>query len=162
MAGVVEAEETFVLSSRKGERNLGRKPRKRGGKAAKRGLSHELTPILVAVDRTGVTISAVLPSISAASLQAVLEPVLSKDALLVTDGCTSYPPCAAALGVSHMALRLSAGERVRGDRNYPPPGLRDQAETAPRMVLKGLAPDSRAVSTVVRRSASASAAHLAR
>ena len=46
--------------------------------------------------------------------------------------------------------------------NYSPPGLRDQAETAPRMVLKGLAPDSRAVSTVVRRSASASAAHLAR
>jgi len=115
LAGIVEADETFVLSRRKGERNLGRKPRKRGGKAAKRGLSHELTPILVAVDRTGVTISAVLPSISAASLRAVLEPVLSKDALLVTDGCTSYPLCAAALGVSHKALRLSAGERVRGD-----------------------------------------------
>lgn len=45
----------------------------------------------------------------------VLEPVPSKDALLVTDGCTSYPPCAAALGVSHEPLSLSAGERVRGD-----------------------------------------------
>ena len=115
LAGIVEADETFVLSSRKGERNLGRKPRKRGGKASKRGLSHEQVPILVAVDRTGVTISAVLPSVSAANLQAVLEPVLSKDVLLVTDGCTSYPPCAAALGVSHEALNQSAGERVRGD-----------------------------------------------
>lgn len=38
LAGIVEADETFLLSSRKGERNLGRKPRKRGGKAGKRGL----------------------------------------------------------------------------------------------------------------------------
>ena len=44
----------------------------------------------------------------------------------------------------------------------PPRALSYRAETAPRMVWKGLAPDSRAVSTVVRRSASASAAHLAR
>jgi transposase-like protein len=115
LAGIVEADETFVLSSRKGERNLDRKPRKRGGKASKRGLSREQVPILVAVDRAGVTISAVLPSVSAASLQAALEPVLSKDALLVTDCCTSYPPCAAALGVSHEALNQTAGERVRGD-----------------------------------------------
>jgi transposase len=45
--------------------------------------------------------------------------------------------------------------------NYPPPtGYR--AVTAPRMVWKGLLPERRAVSTVVRRAASASAAHLAR
>ena len=48
------------------------------------------------------------------------------------------------------------------DCNYPPRALSYRAETVPRMVWKGLAPDSRAVSTVVRRSASASAAHLAR
>ena len=48
------------------------------------------------------------------------------------------------------------------DGNYPPLALSYRAETAPRMVWKGLAPDNRAVSTVVRRSASASAAHLAR
>ena len=61
-----------------------------------------------------------IPSLASASvcadaIKAVLEPVLGKDALLVTDGCTSYPPCAAALGVSHEALNLSAGERVRGE-----------------------------------------------
>ena len=38
-----------------------------------------------------------------------------KDALLVTDGGASSPPCAAALGVSHEALNRSMGERVRGD-----------------------------------------------
>ena len=45
--------------------------------------------------------------------------------------------------------------------NYPPP-TGYQAVTAPRMVWKGLLPERRAVSTVVRRAASASAAHLAR
>jgi hypothetical protein len=50
LRGIVEADETFVLASRKGERNLDRKPRKRGGKASKRGLSDELVPVLVAVD----------------------------------------------------------------------------------------------------------------
>jgi transposase-like protein len=115
LRGIVEADETFVLSSRKGERNLNRKARKRGGKASKRGLSDEQVPVLVAADRSGVTVSAVLPVVSAAHLQAVLQPVLDQDALLVTDGCTSYPPCAAALGVSHEALNQTAGERVRGE-----------------------------------------------
>lgn len=115
LRGIVEADETFVLASRKGERNLGRNPRKRGGKAKKRGLSHEQVPILVAADRSGATLSAVLPAVTAEALQDVLGPVVEKDALLVSDGCTSYPPCARALGISHEVLNLSAGERVRGE-----------------------------------------------
>lgn len=115
LRGIVEADETFVLCSRKGERNLDRKARKRGGKASKRGLSDEQIPVLVAADRSGTTVSAVLPTVSAAHLQAVLQPVLDPDALLVTDGCTSYPPCAAAMGISHESLNQTAGERVRGE-----------------------------------------------
>ncbi len=115
LKGIVEADETFVLLSRKGARKLDRKPRKRGGKAKKRGLSGEQVPILVAADRSGATISAVLPAVTADALRAVLLPVVDKDALLVTDGCTSYPPCAAALGVSHEVLNQSGGERVRGE-----------------------------------------------
>jgi len=53
LRGIVEADETFVLSTRKGERNLDRKARRRGGKASKRGLSHEQVPVLVAADRSG-------------------------------------------------------------------------------------------------------------
>jgi transposase-like protein len=115
LSGIVEADETFVLASRKGERKLDRKPRKRGGKAAKRGLSDEQVPVLVAADRSGTTVTAVLPAVRADAIEAVLRPVLGKDALLVTDGCTSYPPCAAALGVSHEVLNQKAGERVRGE-----------------------------------------------
>ena len=128
LTGIVEADEAFVLLSHKGSRVWqraekgqpladppDRKARKRGGKAIKRGLSHEQVPILAAADRSGNSVTAALPSVCADAIKAVLEPVLGKDALLVTDGCTSYPPCAAALGVSHEALNLSAGERVRGE-----------------------------------------------
>ena len=51
--GDVEADETFFLESFKGSRNLGRTARKRGGKAAKRGLSAEQVPVLIARDRHG-------------------------------------------------------------------------------------------------------------
>jgi Transposase and inactivated derivatives len=105
--GIVEADETFVLASWKGSRAWKRdgqsqngavapkrKPRKRGGKAHKRGLSDEQVPVLIAADRSGTTVSAVLPAVTAEAIGLVLAPVLDKDALLVTDGCTSYPRCA--------------------------------------------------------------------
>ena len=57
LAGIVDADETFVLESRKGERKLECKPRRRGGKAKNRGLSREQVPILVAADRGGATLS---------------------------------------------------------------------------------------------------------
>ena len=103
LKGIVEADETYVLESRKGARGLGRK------------ISREQVPVLMAADRSGTTVSAVLPRVDAAALTAALDPVVAKDALLVSDGGASYPPCAAALGVSHEALNRSMGERVRGD-----------------------------------------------
>lgn len=128
LRGIVEADETYVLESRKGSRAWKqaeqgqpdavapkRKPRKRGGKASKRGLSDEQVPVLIAADRTGTTVSAILPTVNAGAILDVLSPVLNKDALLVTDGDRFYPVCAGKLGVSHEALNLSAGERVRGD-----------------------------------------------
>ena len=92
LKGIVEADETYVLESRKGARGLGRKARRRGGKAKKRGLSREQVPVLMAADRSGTTVSAVLPKVDAAALTAALDPVVAKDALLVSDGGASYPP----------------------------------------------------------------------
>ena len=117
LTGIVEADETYVLESRKGERNLDRKARKRGGKASKPGLSDEQVPILFAVDRSGTTISSVLPSVTGDNVQAVLEPRIDDDIILVTDGNNIYPPCAKSLGIKHEALNISAGERVRGAFN---------------------------------------------
>ena len=84
LRGIVEADETFVLRSRKGARKLDRKPRRRGGKATERGLSREQVPVHVAADRGGGNASAAPPAMSAATL-----------------------------GVRHEALDMSAGERVR-------------------------------------------------
>lgn len=128
LSGIVEADEACVLESRKGSRawkNAAagqpdaaapqRKPRKRGGKATRRGLSSEQVPILVAADRTGATVSAILPAVNADTIKDVLAPVLGNDALLVTAGASFYPPCAATLGVTHETFNQSAGERGRGE-----------------------------------------------
>ena len=114
MRGIVEADETFVLHSRKGERKPGRKPRRRGGKAARPGLSREQVPVLTVANRGGGNASAVLPKVSANALNGALEPVIETDIVPVSDTDRAYPPCAAALGVRHDALNTSAGERVRG------------------------------------------------
>jgi ISXO2-like transposase domain len=70
LSGVVEADETFILESFKGRRGgLARPARRRGGKAAKRGLSDEHIPVVVARDRRGGALDAVLPRLDAASLK---------------------------------------------------------------------------------------------
>jgi len=87
LSGIVEADETFILESFKGKRGgLARASRKRGGKAAKRGLSAEQIPIMVARDRTGATIDAVLPRLDAASITAALGHVITRPAELCCDG----------------------------------------------------------------------------
>ena len=87
LSGIVEADETFILESFKGERrDLPRASRKRGGKTAKRGLSAEQIPVIVARDRTGATIDAVVPRLDAASLTAALGQVITRPAELCWDG----------------------------------------------------------------------------
>lgn len=135
LSGIVEADETYVLESRKGSRawqknkaqtagaqtaeaqTAGTAPdrasRKRGGRASKRGLSAEQVPVLVAADRGGNTVSAILPQVTAQAISDVLRPVIAKDALLVTDAASVFAPCAATLGISHQAL--PAGAHKRGE-----------------------------------------------
>ncbi len=118
LTGIVEADAPYVLESRKGERHLKRKARRRGGKAGKRGLSDEQGPVLLAADRSGMTVSAVLPAVNADTLRTVIEPVVDKHIVLVSDDHRAYPPCAATLDVCHEALDLSRGERVRDAFTY--------------------------------------------
>ena len=113
LRGIVEADETFVLRSRKGARKLDRKPRRRGGKATERGSSREQVPVLVAADRGGGHASAAPPTVSADALKKALGPVIETDIVPVSNANRAYRPCAAALGVRHEALDMSAGERAR-------------------------------------------------
>ena len=116
LVGIVEALETVVLESRKGERKLDRTPRRRGGTVRKPGLVREPGPILVAADRAGETLSHTLPALNADSVKEGLEPVVAPDALLVSDANRCYPPVAAVLDIPHESINASASERVRGAR----------------------------------------------
>ena len=86
LSGLVEADETFILESFKGKRaGLPRPSRKRGGKASKSGLSSEQIPVIVARDRTGATLDAVLPCLDAASMTAALGNTITRPAELCCD-----------------------------------------------------------------------------
>ena len=115
LTGIAEADETVFLLSFKGKRNgLERKARKRGGKATKRGLSHEQVPVLVARDRAGATMDCVLDAMDTVTLSAALKPFITKDVVLCTDGSKALAGAARVLGVEHHAVNLSAGIRVDG------------------------------------------------
>lgn len=93
LTGIVEADETFFLESFKGKRALphGRKPKKRGTPAKKRGTSREQIPVLVARERnTAQTLSIVIASTKADDIGPALVPRLASDAELVSDGARAY------------------------------------------------------------------------
>ena len=120
LKGIVEADETYVLESRKGALGLGRKARRRGGKAKKRGLSREQVPVLMAADRSGTTVSAVLPRVDAAALTAALAPVVAKDALLVSDGGASRRARGEPRSTQPLDGGTGSGRSACADGEQPP------------------------------------------
>lgn len=115
LIGIAEADEAYFLRSCKGQRHgIGRASRKRGGKAARRGLSAEQVPVLIARDRMGNTANFVLESVTAQEIRTTLRPVLPADTVLCTDGSTALAAAARYLGIEHHPINLSAGIRVRG------------------------------------------------
>ena len=113
--GIVEADEMFLLESQKGSRTLDRPPRRRGGRPAKRGISHELDCILVARDRNGRTVDAVTGrgALTVAQLERDLLPRLDAQALLVSDSHGAYRAFARKHKIGHAAVNLRAGLRVK-------------------------------------------------
>src|SRR5208337_2860421 len=90
LTGIVEGDETFILESFKGKRSgMPRKSRKRGGKSAKRGLSAEQIPVIVARDREGATTDAVLPRLNRVSIAAALGGVVTSANQFCCDGGTA-------------------------------------------------------------------------
>ena len=114
LQGVVEADETYFLRSNKGQRVHARKAWRRGGSAAKRGLSDEQEPVLVARDRSGATADFILERADKAQTLVALTPVLAPDVVLCTDCGGALGAAARHLGVEHHALNLSKGQRVQG------------------------------------------------
>jgi transposase-like protein len=107
LSGIVEGDETFILESFKGKRSdMPRKPRKRGGKATKRGLSAEQIPVIVARDRQGATTDAVLPKLNRVSIAAALGGVVTPSNEFCCDGGTAIVAFARKAGIPTHVLPL--------------------------------------------------------
>ena len=112
LTGLVEADETFFPKSYKGQRQeMPRPPRKRGGRRQVGSRSRDTgeesvpdeppVPVVVALQRgTRLTHDAVLPGRDAASLTVALRPALGPDAVLSTDGNSTYGVAARTLGIA--------------------------------------------------------------
>lgn len=123
--GIVEAEETFFLESYKGSRAWARhaqdpsspppparKLRKRGGKAAKRGLSEEQIAVIMVRDRHGATTDTVLSDLTRKSVTAVLKPLLNRNTLSFVPVLTDAAPSEALLpGVINAATGAASLSR---------------------------------------------------
>ena len=115
LVGIAEADEAFFLRSQKGQRRgLNRTPRRRGGKASKRGASDEQVPVLVARDRAGGTADFVLEAANKQHIWSALTPLLAHDSILCTDGGKALAAVADTIGVTHHPVNLSIGIRVNG------------------------------------------------
>lgn len=114
LVGVAEMDETYFLESFKGKSALPRPPRKRGGRASKRGLSREQIPVLVARDRSGVTTDYVLSDTRKAAIKAILQPLLPADAVVCSDGAGSIGQATRELGLEHHAVLSSSGRHALG------------------------------------------------
>jgi len=95
LSGIAEFDETFVLDCYKGTRvpeEAGRKARKHGAKAAKRGISNEYVAICTGVQRDGEVVAATVNRAkpSGEELGEIFRGHIAEDALILTDGLRSY------------------------------------------------------------------------
>lgn len=107
LTGIVEGDETFILESFKGKRSkMPRKARKRGGKSAKRGLSAEQVPVIVARGRHGATTDAVLAKLNRVPIAAALEGAVTPANEFCCDGGTAVVAFARRAGIAAHVLPM--------------------------------------------------------
>lgn len=115
LLGIVEADETFFLFSEKGNQSIkGRKSRKRGGTASKRGISDEQIPVIAGCDRDGHVILGVAKGgrISVEDIENVLNVYIGEDVVLCSDAHNSFQAYAKAYDFKYVGLNISQGQRV--------------------------------------------------
>jgi hypothetical protein len=116
LSGIVEADETFFLKSQKGEKHLNRPPRKRGGKAKKRGLSKELVSVLVACDRSGHEAEYItgMGPLSCRWLQDNFKQHLDDQVIFISDSAKSFTAFSQREKIEHITINLSQGQKKKG------------------------------------------------
>jgi len=112
--GIVESDDLFFSYSEKGNRCLDRKPRKRGEKATKAGISDEKVAVVATCDRSGNKDFKVATRgrISKKDLDKVLKGKLDKADVLCSDSHKSYGAFAKANTIPHKKFNASKGQRI--------------------------------------------------
>jgi transposase-like protein len=115
-AGILETDETYLLYSQKGVRNLPRPGRKRGDKATTRGISREQACILVARDRQRHTRLNVAcrGQMSRAKAKEILGAALSEVTTICSDKTAAFRALAKEQKLEHVILTGVRRERVKG------------------------------------------------
>jgi hypothetical protein len=116
LSGIVEADETYIRTSNKGQKQaLGRKARKRGGKSSQKGLAlEEYSCVWIARDRNRQIAHHVSMHRDAAILKGFLKPLLQPGSILCSDGKKGYAKfCRNNDGIQHVVLNQSKSERVK-------------------------------------------------
>lgn len=107
--GIIESDETFFKESLKGRRGLDRKPKKRGGRDKKRGVSNLKIAVVVAQDRNGQVIAqkAGTGRVRAEEIDAVIGCYIDPSSLLCTDTATNYKKFALIKALKQEPINLS-------------------------------------------------------
>lgn len=114
VSGIVEADETFFVESFKGNQTIHNRPsRKRGGEGSKTSRDDKITVLLVK-DRSGRITDYVLDEHSSDAIIEKLEPIVSKDAILCSDGAHAYKAFAQKHEITHHRLITLDNNRVIG------------------------------------------------
>lgn len=109
LKGIVESDETFFKESLKGREVVDRKPKKRGGRDKKRGISNLKIAVVVAQDRNGQVIAqkAGTGRVRAEEIDAVIGDFIDPSSLLCTDTATNYKKFALMKELKHETINLS-------------------------------------------------------
>lgn len=112
--GIVESDDLFFAYSEKGNRNLNRKPKQRGEKASKAGISDEKVAVVATCDRSGNKDFKVATRgrISKKDLDTLLKGKLDKAEVLCSDSHGSYGAFAKANNITHKKFNASKGQRT--------------------------------------------------
>lgn len=115
--GIVEMDETYFLYAEKGQKKIqGRKPRKRGGKAKKRGISKERVCVLVVRDRDKNTFSQTLGlgRLKKEQLDKAVGNKLSHENVLCTDAWRAFKTYATENEMSIYQFKSDGKVRTKG------------------------------------------------
>lgn len=116
-SGITESDESFMLRSEKGMKVEYRKPRKRGGKSKKRGISKDHVAIIATQDRNSLLDLSVatLGRITKADIEnAIGQRIKKEKTILCSDSHHSYKSFAKKAEIEFHPINVSKGERVKG------------------------------------------------